>query len=126
MHIAFKEFAKQAVAVDRTNICWFVSQLAQTEVRSTAAAMNACLALVVSQPQASLHRKIAPLDDTGFRDRLAKASLLPCDLALVGAWESGKEEIPAKLAAWLEVLAKTQGAWQCLEDYRGRQYGFKQ
>jgi hypothetical protein len=74
--------------------------------------MNACLALVVSQQQASLHRKIAPLDDTGFRDRLAKASLLPCDLALVGAWESGKEEIPAKLAAWLEVLAKTQGAWR--------------
>jgi hypothetical protein len=54
------------------------------------------------------------------------ASLLQCDLALVDAWESGKEEIPAKLAAWLETLAKTHEALGVLEDYRGRQYGFKQ
>lgn len=33
------------------------------------------------------------------------AAALECELALVEAWASGEEEIPPKLAAWLEVLA---------------------
>lgn len=54
------------------------------------------------------------------------ASLLQCDLALVDAWEAGKEEIPEKLAAWLETLAKSHEAIGVPEDYRGRQFGVKQ
>ncbi|WP_082530086.1 hypothetical protein [Rhizobium sp. Root1203] len=54
------------------------------------------------------------------------ASLLQCDLALVDAWESGEEEIPEKLAGWLETLAVAHEATGILSDYRGLRYGFKQ
>ncbi|TCL70518.1 hypothetical protein [Rhizobium sp. BK251] len=54
------------------------------------------------------------------------ASALQCDLALVEAWESGEEEIPAKLAAWLETLAKAHDTLDIPKTYRGWQYGPKQ
>ncbi len=54
------------------------------------------------------------------------ASALQCDLALVEAWESGEEEVPAQLAAWLETLAKAHEALETPTEYRGWQYGFKQ
>lgn len=39
------------------------------------------------------------------------ANALGCELALVEAWGDGEEEIPPKLAAWLEALALAH--WAC-------------
>lgn len=35
----------------------------------------------------------------------ALAAALGCDVALVEAWTTGEEEVPPKLAAWLQALA---------------------
>lgn len=54
------------------------------------------------------------------------ASALQCDLALVEAWESGEEEVPAKLAAWLEALTKAHEALGVPDTYRGWRHTPKQ
>lgn len=38
------------------------------------------------------------------------AAALGCDLLLVEAWMDGEEEVPPKLAAWLETLAQSHEA----------------
>lgn len=48
------------------------------------------------------------------------AQTLGCDIFLVEAWGSGSEPIPAKLAAWLETLAKCHEAIPPPTTYRGR------
>ncbi|WP_132960723.1 hypothetical protein [Rhizobium sp. BK251] len=50
------------------------------------------------------------------------ASALQCDLALVEAWESGEDEVPAELGAWLEILAKAHEAVEVPSTYRGWQH----
>jgi len=48
------------------------------------------------------------------------ASALQCDLSWIEALESGMEEVPTGLAAWLEVLAIAHGAAPPPLTYRGR------
>ena len=48
------------------------------------------------------------------------ASALQCDLSWIEALESGNEEVPAGLAAWLEVIALSHEALPPPATYRGR------
>lgn len=48
------------------------------------------------------------------------ASALQCDLSWVEAMEAGNAEVPAGLAAWLEVLAQCHEAAGIPTTYRGR------
>lgn len=48
------------------------------------------------------------------------ASALQCDLSWVEALETGNEEVPVGLAAWLEVLAQSHEALPPPKTYRGK------
>jgi hypothetical protein len=48
------------------------------------------------------------------------ASALQCELSWIEALEAGSEEVPAGLAAWLEVLAIAHGAAPPPVTYRGK------
>lgn len=48
------------------------------------------------------------------------ASAIQCDLSWIEALEAGNEEIPAGLAAWLEVLAQTHESLPPPKGYRGK------
>jgi hypothetical protein len=48
------------------------------------------------------------------------ASALQCDLSWVESLETGSEEVPVGLAAWLEVLAQSHEALPPPQTYRGR------
>lgn len=48
------------------------------------------------------------------------ASALQCDLSWVEALETGEAEVPAGLAAWLEVLAQVHEAAPPPKTYRGK------
>ena len=48
------------------------------------------------------------------------ASALQCELSWVEALEAGSEEVPAGLAAWLEVLAQMHEAAPPPTTYRGK------
>ncbi len=53
-----------------------------------------------------------------FWTRETLAEVLECDPALINAWATGREEIPAGLAAWLETLAKAHEAAGVPTTYR--------
>lgn len=48
------------------------------------------------------------------------ASALQCELSWIEAIEAGNEEVPAGLAAWLEVLAQVHEAATPPATYRGK------
>jgi hypothetical protein len=48
------------------------------------------------------------------------AGALQCDLSLVEAWESGDIEVPAGVAAWLEVLALVHEGAPPPKTWRGK------
>jgi hypothetical protein len=48
------------------------------------------------------------------------AGALQCDLSLVEAWERGDIEVPAGVAAWLEVLALVHEGAPPPKTWRGK------
>ncbi|WP_411036020.1 hypothetical protein [Shinella sp. BYT-45] len=52
------------------------------------------------------------------------ASALQCELSWIEALETGNEEVPAGLAAWLETLAKIHAELPPPTTYRGKRSKF--
>lgn len=53
------------------------------------------------------------------------ADALECDVSLVGAWLEGLEEVPVKVAAWIETLATVHDAANAEKpkSVKGQRYG---